>query len=242
MQNETDVINSFDEIAKTTKINTKTQGWAATNHYYKKSLDLCLTNNANILDIGCGQGDFIRLATKSGFSCTGIDFSPEMIKKAESVNADTSNKCKFICGNAYDILLNMPENSFDVAYSFAAMHHMDYTKIVPLLSKCIKKDGIFVVVDLYDNNSSFIDLLMKAAGFIPARLKSLKNNKITNSDIDLKTSQRNHKAWEDHWSKLDIGLGLIVPLKEIKKRIKSTGYEFEVKRLLYFRYMAIIHF
>jgi len=240
MQNDIDIINSFDEIAKT---NIKTNDWSPTNHYYKRLLKMCCSNQANILDIGCGEGDFVRLAAEKGYSCTGIDFASEMIKKAETYNADILDKCNFVCGNAYDVLEDMPVNSFDAVYSFAAMHHMEYAKIIPILSKCVKKGGFFAVVDLYKNTSSLLDCLIYIPGFIASKFKrpKRKRNKKSENDINIGLYKRNRKAWDEHW-KIDLGLGFIVPFKEIKKRLKATGTKFKIKRLLYFRYMVIIYF
>lgn len=41
-----------------------------------------------LLDVGCGNGDFLRLATQHGWQCTGIDFDRRAVKAARADGLD----------------------------------------------------------------------------------------------------------------------------------------------------------
>src|SRR3989338_4446966 len=60
-----------------------------------------------MLDVGCGHGDFLRLAALEGWEGWGIEPSQEAAKTAEKIPG-----LKIFCGTAENI--NFPENHFDV--------------------------------------------------------------------------------------------------------------------------------
>ena len=225
------VIESFDKIADIEK-----RRWNHNNHYYSKMLDFVTRKNSTLLDIGCGAGDFVTDAAKRGFFATGIDFSPEMIKKAKQntdkiYEIEIKNACSFICGDAYDILPAFKAQSFDAAFSFAAMHHMDYLKIVPLLKPLIRPRGFFGVVDI-PKNAALTDYIMDLTA-IPANIVM---NKIRNGKIENEQSYEEKKIWEEH-AKYDE----YMTFAQIHSQMKELGVKYKLQRLLYFRYMLIIY-
>lgn len=45
-----------------------------------------ITPNTNILDLGCGNGDFLMSLKKKGYNCLyGVDYSPEAICLAQEI-------------------------------------------------------------------------------------------------------------------------------------------------------------
>ncbi|MFH0887170.1 MAG: class I SAM-dependent methyltransferase [bacterium] len=46
---------------------------------------------AKILDIGCGDGSFVKFANKLGYQSKGIDFNPSRIDMAKDVDAEVEN-------------------------------------------------------------------------------------------------------------------------------------------------------
>jgi len=231
------VIESFDKIADIENAeNTETERrrWNHNNHYYSKMLDLVTRKNSTILNIGCGKGDFVTDAARRGFFATGIDFSPEMFKRAR-LNTDKiyeieiKNACSFICGDAYALLPTFKEQSFDAAFSFAAMHHMDYLKLVPLLKPLIKPRGFFCAVDI-PKNATLTDYLADLAA-IPANIVM---NRIRNGKNEQSFEEK--KIWEEH-AKYDE----YMTFAQIKSQMKELGVKYKLERLLYFRYMLIIY-
>lgn len=74
-----------------------------------------------IIDLGCGFGWFCRFAASQGAKqALGIDISKNMIAKAKSFPADP--KITYKTGDLEE--LNLPEASFDLAYSSLTFHYI----------------------------------------------------------------------------------------------------------------------
>lgn len=71
-----------------------------------------------VLDIGCGNGRFFPIVEAHGGTYTGIDYSEGLIREARRLHP----RGVFIAGDA--TALPFPDAHFDVAYSFAVIHHM----------------------------------------------------------------------------------------------------------------------
>lgn len=71
-----------------------------------------------ILDLGCGNARYYKLFKEKGVDYTGIDFSENLIKIAQTKYPGI----KLLSGDA----LNLPfeNNSFDKVYSIAVLHHI----------------------------------------------------------------------------------------------------------------------
>lgn len=60
-------------------------GWNHNNHYHNFLLKQLPLHCENILDIGCGTGEFSRLLAKRCDRVVAIDLSPQMITIAKSI-------------------------------------------------------------------------------------------------------------------------------------------------------------
>lgn len=75
------------------------------------------TSGSRLLDVACGPGYVAEMARSLGARSTGIDFSPEMIRLAQSRNPDI----EFCTGDAQDLAFG--DESFDaVVMNFGALH------------------------------------------------------------------------------------------------------------------------
>jgi SAM-dependent methyltransferase len=97
----------------------------------------------SVLDIGCGNGRFLKHLNRSGFDCLGIDRSKEMVKKACAIGV-----------NAKVLELeNIQKNSFDsitaVGDVLNYMNQDELNKFFDSILKVLKKDGYF----LFDINT-----------------------------------------------------------------------------------------
>jgi Methylase involved in ubiquinone/menaquinone biosynthesis len=217
------VIESFDNIS-----HIQNKLWNHNNHYYQRVLNMMKIKQGHILDIGCGDGDFLSLAIKENHSCIGVDFSPGMISKAQQ-NSEL-NDCELICGDIYDVLPCFLDDTFDAVFSFATMHHLDYEKLLPNLSRIMKKGSFFCIVDIL-KSSSLIDYLYNAVAIIPNIIKK----RILYRDA---WKEKEAKVlWDEH-GKLDRYLTFL----ELKVIMDKLGYHYKLKRLLYFRYMLVVYF
>jgi 2-polyprenyl-3-methyl-5-hydroxy-6-metoxy-1,4-benzoquinol methylase len=59
-------------------------GGAGTRLAYRRDIRPRLTGGARVLDIGCGQGELVRLLRADGFDAWGVDASPEQVALAGS--------------------------------------------------------------------------------------------------------------------------------------------------------------
>lgn len=70
-----------------------------------------------ILDVGCGQGDFLAEAGKRGWAVCGTEFSPQAVERCRERGLDVRQ------GNLE--LSMFDPNSFDVVTSFEVFEHID---------------------------------------------------------------------------------------------------------------------
>ena len=64
---------------------------------------------ARVVDLGCGTGTLSLLLAEEGYDVTGVDFSPEMLARAEDKAGD---RARFVAGDAGDPPL--PRSTYDV--------------------------------------------------------------------------------------------------------------------------------
>jgi SAM-dependent methyltransferase len=78
-------------------------------------------NNINsILEIGCGNGDFLNLCKSSGINCVGLDLTEESVQKCKN------NGLKVHCCTIEDYLkMENVDKKFDMVVSFHTLEHVD---------------------------------------------------------------------------------------------------------------------
>lgn len=93
---------------------------------------------SNLLDIGCGVGDFLLYAKENGCNVTGIEPSEDARKIAEK-----KLNCKI---SSPEELQNIPDNSFDVITMWHVLEHVaDLRTEIEHLQRILKKDGKLVL-------------------------------------------------------------------------------------------------
>jgi len=96
-------------------------------HYWKeRALQLLLKNiqepsGWELLDFGCGRGEFLAMASKAGFSVAGVDMDAHCVKLARRYG-----KAMPISPDEY--LANMPDASTDVISCFHVLEHVENPK------------------------------------------------------------------------------------------------------------------
>jgi trans-aconitate methyltransferase len=74
-------------------------------------LDVLPSAPARVADLGCGTGTLTRLLTDEGYTVDGLDFSPEMIRRARTKVPEA----QFVVGDAANPALE--PNGYDVVLS-----------------------------------------------------------------------------------------------------------------------------
>ena len=91
-----------------------------------------------ILDVGCGTGQLTDIIHNSGAIVTGIDASPEMIKRAK----ESYRNIEFFVKDAIDFSFDA---TFDAVFSNATLHWVNKQKEALLcIYNVLKKGGRFV--------------------------------------------------------------------------------------------------
>lgn len=126
-----------------------------------------LKNGDKILDIGCGNGRFFEQTNEVATKYTGIDSSSELIKLARGKYPDAT----FLTADA--LMLPFEDFEFDIAFSFAVIHHIPSKKLrikfLKETGRVIKNDGLFIFTawDLWNKKRSQIikNSIKKMFGF-----------------------------------------------------------------------------
>jgi ubiquinone/menaquinone biosynthesis C-methylase UbiE len=100
-----------------------------------------------LLDLGCGEGDFIFMAKDKFEECYGVDVSSIGIERAKKISKDRSygNNIRFYNG---DVDEGLPFNTsfFDVVTCIAVLEHVfNPPNVLDEIYRVLKPGGMFIV-------------------------------------------------------------------------------------------------
>lgn len=82
------------------------------------------------LDIGCGQGKYLKYLQEKGFKTVGLDSSESAIMMTKDL---LDNQGKFILADMFEY--KYPLNTYGLIISHAALYHGEKKKVIALLNK-----------------------------------------------------------------------------------------------------------
>ncbi len=98
-----------------------------------------------MLDIGCGIGEMTRFFSDIFGQAYGVDFSGEMIKRANELNKDKPNLF-FKANNGVDLSI-YEDDLFDFCFSYAVFEHVPRLEIIASyireIDRVLKPGGLF---------------------------------------------------------------------------------------------------
>ena len=101
--------------------------------------------NKKILEIGCGIGTAAINFAKNGADYTGIELSEESLNITKKRFEVYGQKGTLLHANAEELSNFLPEQKFDLIYSFGVIHHSPQPeKIVDQIKKYMDKHDVFV--------------------------------------------------------------------------------------------------
>lgn len=103
-----------------------------------------------VLEIGCSDGTYAELYSKTAEFVTGIDLSDEGIKIANSKNI---RNAEFYVVDAHKLPFN--EESYDIVIVNSLLHHLDLTLALKEINRVLKKDGILLAREPLGTNPAF---------------------------------------------------------------------------------------
>ena len=118
---------------------------------YKWLKDRCAPG-VKVLDFACGNGENGIYAARCGAEVIGIDISPEGIENANfnAKQAGVDDHCRFEVMDGEN--MTFPDNTFDLAVEYGALHHVDLDKAMIELSRVLKPDGEMICVEALRHN------------------------------------------------------------------------------------------
>ena len=100
-----------------------------------------------ILDFACGSGWISIYLARSGAECCGFDISPKSVEIATrmaEVNG-VGSRCQFKVTAAEK--MDYPDNTFDLLFGNAALHHTDLDKSPSEIARVLKPGGKAAFID-----------------------------------------------------------------------------------------------
>jgi SAM-dependent methyltransferase len=112
-------------------------------------LDLARGYSGKALDIGCGEGRFVRMLKEVGFTSAGIDPTAQLIEAAQAKDSESDYR---ICG-AED--LPFADASFDLCVSYLSLIDIEaLDEAIGEAARVIKPSGGFLIANLSSINSA----------------------------------------------------------------------------------------
>jgi SAM-dependent methyltransferase len=106
-----------------------------------------------VLEIGCGLGTVAINFAAFGADYTGVELSEESLKLAKQRFDVYDQTGTFFSGNAEELSSFVPEEKYDLIYSFGVIHHSPHPeKIISEIKKYMHKDSILKIM-LYAKDS-----------------------------------------------------------------------------------------
>lgn len=105
-----------------------------------------IRQGGRLLDVGCGEGTFLKLAKRNGWHISGTELSAYAVKYATDVlGAD------IFCGEIEDA--GYPENSFDIVTMWHVLEHVrDPNQYLNEIRRVLRPDGLLVIAVPNVNN------------------------------------------------------------------------------------------
>ena len=116
-----------------------------------------LIQGKRVLDLGCGPGHDAYIFADLGFEVTGIDYSREMIKRAQTLKKSI-NKPNFVVGDMRRLSKNFKPEMFDAVWAMGSLLHIRPIGLDQVLAgiQCITTKEAFIFIGLKDGDSTVL--------------------------------------------------------------------------------------
>ncbi len=212
------VRKDFDEIA------ILDEGWTHNSFFYD-FLNRHVPNDCrDILEVGCGLGEFTRILALKSEHVLAVDLSPEMIRMAK-LNSKAFRNIDYHIGNIMDY--NWPDSRFDCIVSIATLHHLPLASMLEKMAFSIKPGGRLIILDML-KAEILKDYFFGALSFPLSRfLMLIKNGRL---------SEPEHikKAWEEHGKN-----EIYMSFSELRRICNIHIPDAEIRRHLLWRYSIV---
>jgi O-antigen chain-terminating methyltransferase len=95
-------------------------------------LDL-IRGHENVVDLGCGRGEFVELLSEHGISATGVDSNADMVDFCRDRGLNV------VRADLFDYLEGLPDASVGAFFAAQVVEHLSPEQIVRLIELCGRK-------------------------------------------------------------------------------------------------------
>ncbi len=173
----------FDRIALVSP-----DGSLQNNHYYNFLLRHVRSTCEQVLEIGCGKGEFSRRLARTSRHVLALDLSPEMIRIAREQSEHLSNIDFQI---AEVMSYDLPPAHFDCIASIATLHHLPLQEILFKMKAALEPGGVLLVLDLFEPEGVVDALLNPLAVSVSVILRLIHHGRLL-------PSREARAAWAAH--------------------------------------------
>ena len=99
------------------------------------------TSGAQIIDVGCGRGEWLELLKENGFDTKGIDLNDIMVNTCRGLSLDA------VSSDAIDYLRSLPAASLCAVTGFHIIEHLPFKTLIALFDesfRVLKPGGIVI--------------------------------------------------------------------------------------------------
>lgn len=93
----------------------------------------CFEGASDVLDVGCGRGEFLQLLGERGVRARGIDLNHEMVETCRA------NALDVVEGDALEYLASLPDGSLGGLFAAQVVEHLEPERLIGLLGVAFGK-------------------------------------------------------------------------------------------------------
>jgi O-antigen chain-terminating methyltransferase len=90
------------------------------------------TNDAPILDLGCGRGELLEVLRDAGLKASGVDSNGAVVDKCRGLNLEVA------LGDAFDVLGKLPDGSLGGLTALHVVEHLPFPLVLRLLDETLR--------------------------------------------------------------------------------------------------------
>jgi O-antigen chain-terminating methyltransferase len=128
---------SFEDKFRGSRENIKNRQ----KYYLPIIKDILKEINGDLIDIGCGRGEWLELLKNNSIKAIGVDLNRLMVKESKKYNLDA------IFDDAIIYLKNQKDNSIAIITGFHIVEHLPFESLISLLDesyRVLKNGGIII--------------------------------------------------------------------------------------------------
>ncbi|MDE1164234.1 MAG: glycosyltransferase [Pseudomonas sp.] len=99
--------------------------------------------NPQVVDLGCGRGEWLELLGENGFAARGVDLDDEMLQACRDIGLNVTT------GDALSYLKSMPDDSVVVVSAFHLVEHIPFNTLQDLVIEALRvlKPGGLLILE-----------------------------------------------------------------------------------------------